>query len=355
MTSRSHYPHDSRSILNRSRELEVEFRRTKRTKGQTGELILRAERLLADTAESGMITPEREEREVLRSVGEYWASVLRVATEEIIFAPALVRFAGRPSRRNRLRQISRDELQDRIRREDLVTGVALEGVDLSGIIFGNARIIDSVLRECNLDGATFGYGSQLIYTNFTGSSLKRLRARGMKANGAIFTNALLEGADFGEADLSWALLTGAKFDRETNFSQSTFTSANLRDVKGDGSLFNGAIMPQVELQGATLTNCDFRSAFLIDGKLQQADLSGANLHGAFLQSADIYQTNFVGANLGEVNFERAKNVERALFDQTNWQDARFDSLVRAFLEGRVWDPIDISTQVDMILRDKRQE
>jgi hypothetical protein len=116
-------------------------------------------------------------------------------------------------------------------------------------------------------------GRDLSRVNFHGQPSLRFRGAG-----AVFHNAVLTSAAFGEADLRNADFTGAK----------------MQKFGARGS----------DLSGARLAGVDLSSARLAEVKLIGADLSGANLTGADVSGTDFTGCNLDGATLVDMLFDQ---------------------------------------------------
>ena len=89
-------------------------------------------------------------------------------------------------------------------------------------------------------------------------------------------NAIKEGANLSEADLSWVDLSGADLSG-TNLSWVNLSEANLSRVN-----LSGADLSRVNLSGADLSEANLSRVYLSETNLTGADLSGTNLSGAVL-------------------------------------------------------------------------
>ncbi len=318
------------TLLQRSRTLEQTLKKSRPT-----EANLTAMRAIMDAAsEAGAVAFSAYDRSILRSIMDYWASVLRIATDEIVLPKPLKRFAGTLAEPGALPRMERDEFIHMVQRGDLIQNVRVENADFSGLHFGKIKIINSRFVECTLDGATFDTESELIYTGFIVCKLRDVRASGIKATSSKFDRPHIQGAYFRGSDFSSALISGARMDKGTNFNDANLSSASLHDARADGASFRGATMTQIDLEGAVLTNCDFQRAHLIKGKLQHANFLGADLSYAYLHEADIQGAKFIGATLKNANFERVENIDQAEFD-SNWTEANFDSAARSYLDLKI--------------------
>ncbi|WP_327003416.1 pentapeptide repeat-containing protein [Dactylosporangium sp. NBC_01737] len=122
-------------------------------------------------------------------------------------------------------------------------------------------------------------------------------------------DAVLDGLDLGQADLSGVDAHGASF-RNTDLVQATFTGANLR-----GAHFDGADLTQADLD-----TVDARDASFADADLGQAELTGSDLRGADFTGASLTQTDLVKADL------RGARTVFAVAIQADASDAKVDVL-----------------------------
>ncbi|MFC5002428.1 pentapeptide repeat-containing protein [Dactylosporangium cerinum] len=122
-------------------------------------------------------------------------------------------------------------------------------------------------------------------------------------------DAVLDGLDLGQADLSRVDAHGASF-RNTDLIQATLTGANLR-----GARFDGADLSQAELD-----TVDARDASFADADLSQADLTGADLRGADFTGASLTQAELVKADLRGARTVLAEAI------QADAADAKVDIL-----------------------------
>ena len=121
-----------------------------------------------------------------------------------------------------------------------------------------------------------------------------LRARGRDLRGAIFDLAVLP-----KVDLEGANLQGASLFR-----------AQLRDASLDGAQLRGASLEGAQLQGAGLDRAQLQGASLDGAQLQGASLAGAQLQGARLwgsqlQGAWLGFSQLQGASLDDAHLEGA--------------------------------------------------
>jgi uncharacterized protein YjbI with pentapeptide repeats len=193
-------------------------------------------------------------------------------------------------------------------------GVDLTGANLRGTNLSNTRLDRATLIRADLSGANLSSASILrptIYTDLGENLADAPRFAGANLSG-IRVMANMSGADFHGADL-----TGANFTpREARPGQGTlstlarnllkscdFTKAIMR-----GANFDHAVMTFARLAGADLTDANLTETDLSKADLTGADLTGANLTGADLDGATL---------LGVKGLDTVKGLATALnFDKT---------------------------------------
>ena len=106
-------------------------------------------------------------------------------------------------------------------------------------------------------------------------------------------NNLLNGADLSEADF-----------RGSNLSGAYLFGSNLSGADLSGSKLSGAYLFGSNLSEANLREADLSDAELLGSDLIASDLSGANLIGSDLRGANFTGANLTGANLTGAKFEK---------------------------------------------------
>jgi uncharacterized protein YjbI with pentapeptide repeats len=149
------------------------------------------------------------------------------------------------------------------------------------------------------------------------------RARGRDLNGAIFDLAILPKVDFEGAHLQGAVLNDAELQgavlNDAQLQGASLNRAELHGVSLDGAELQAASLDGAHLQGASLDRAELRGASLVGAKLQGASLIGAKLQGASLDAAQLQGASLDGARL-----------EGAVLDDTQLQGA---SLFGTKLQG----------------------
>jgi uncharacterized protein YjbI with pentapeptide repeats len=247
------------------------------------------------------------------------------------------------------------------------TSISLRGRDLRF-----ARLDRSDLRRADLTGADLE-GASLVGTDLTEARLAcadlselilsedRLKARCVRANGAVLTRAKLIGARLSGIDLRGARLEEAQLTgAEMSYALATganFSSAQMERVEmGGGVQLQGANMLVASLQGANLFGALMQGADLSSASLQGAILTHAHLQGAVLRDADLEGADMQYASLQRADLSGAKVRAADLRGATIWQTGppMRDSLPLADLSGLVVRAIDpeeakmVRTSIDRI-------
>lgn len=160
-----------------------------------------------------------------------------------------------------------------------LTGADFSGADLAGADLSGADLSEATVSDARGAGANFK-GATLLKLRASGKTdLRQGKFGGVKAPESMWEGAMLDGADFSEAELPFAL----------------FESASLRKAR-----FNQADLRKAEFRKAVLAG-----ASLLRADLLQASLAGVDLDGADLSGANLYQVEFLGAKTKDTTFELA--------------------------------------------------
>jgi len=194
----------------------------------------------------------------------------------------------------------RDLRYARFDRSDLhqvdFTGADLSHASFYGADLRNAWFQCTEVNELRLRGNRDGAGCvAALNTNFTKADLTGAHMQGIDARGAKF-----EEANLAESDLVESILSGA------DFSQAGLEKATLTgEVEADGANFGLASLQGANLKGARLLGADFRSASMQAAILDYAAMQGALLQGADLEAASLYRAKLQGADLSRANIAAA--------------------------------------------------
>ena len=158
--------------------------------------------------------------------------------------------------------------------------------------------------------------------DLSGLDLGGVSFRGAIAAGALFRDARLAGADFTAADLTAADLTGA------DLTGAALDQADLTDAVVAGARFVACRIGGTNLRGLALAGADFSNTTCQYASFSRADLSGAVFHEARLDKPDFAEARAAGAD-----FSRAF-LTKAYFGGAVFTGAIFDDATLPNLRGR---------------------
>ena len=169
-----------------------------------------------------------------------------------------------------------------------LSGLNLQGLDLSRANFKGATLVDTQLQ-----------GSNLVGVNATGANFERANLSGAALSNSNFdkTNmrqADMTGSNLNDASFSRADLTGARINR-TEMYRVDLSGANLTMVQAQE-----AYLTRANLNDANLTRGDFSSANFAFAQVQRAQVGGASFQGANFHEIDLTGTNTSFANLRDI-------------------------------------------------------
>jgi uncharacterized protein YjbI with pentapeptide repeats len=190
-----------------------------------------------------------------------------------------------------------------------LTGWNFSRQNLTDANFGAARLTKSDFSGAVVKGASFGgtsgFTKERLYEtasyqakNLQGIGLSGLDLASWNFRGQDLSNAFLWWANFTNADLTDAIVNGARFGyaigftKEQLYSTASYRAKDLRGFSVGGDWFPSRL---------DLTDWDFRGQNLTDANLSDAilsnvDLTGANLTNANLISATLTNTDLTGAD-----------------------------------------------------------
>jgi uncharacterized protein YjbI with pentapeptide repeats len=242
--------------------------------------------------------------------------------------------------------------------EDELAAVDLDGVDLSGAVFRDAKLPQINLRKTNLSQVDFA-GARLRQAKFRGANLNQSLFTRAKADGADFTGAIgpagfirlvankavFKNSHFSKCDFSGADLSEADLDH-ADFSQSTISGAVLSAARMEGTnlcrsiahschfhrtrlshaKLSGADLSRSSLQGAQMDNCQMTAAMLDHATIKETRIVNTNLGGASLAHAHVSNTIFDRCLLGGTDFTKAV-MEDCIFQDCSFAATIFDKAI----------------------------
>jgi uncharacterized protein YjbI with pentapeptide repeats len=139
-----------------------------------------------------------------------------------------------------------------------------------------------------------------LWVRSGGKRGERADLSGVDLEGADLSDAQLSQADLFEARLDEAQMQGADL-RRANLQES-----RLRGVDLHGANLEGARMYGADLTKARMRNVQLREADLTRSRLEAARLSNANLEEGNLQDANLEGAHLASATLADANLSRAR-------------------------------------------------
>lgn len=196
------------------------------------------------------------------------------------------------------------------------TGADLSDANLDGTDLRNATLQCAELNALRLKNDRKKAECVVaIATNFARAELSGALMTGIDARGASFEQAILEdadiveallnGANFGQARLDKANLTGGIEAYGTNFAIASLQGANFNGARLFGADFRwasmqAAIFDYARLEGAQFEGADLEAASFYKARLESTDIGAANLTAADLRDAGIWMTKPPSASSAEL-------------------------------------------------------
>jgi uncharacterized protein YjbI with pentapeptide repeats len=203
-------------------------------------------------------------------------------------------------------------------------GLDLRGRDLRYADFQKARLINADLSDAIVQGSNFGEADLhgTVFTTKRMMSFASFESHEAQLQGCAFwlaqmpevelMNAHLEAADFAGATMDGADLMGAKvhvaWGRYAQLSGGNLASAELQGSDLMGIQLQGSNLTSAQLQATDLTFAQIQGAYLLGAQLQGADLRGAQLQGADLRGADLWNAHFEKTNLSYADLRSARMI-----------------------------------------------
>jgi uncharacterized protein YjbI with pentapeptide repeats len=202
-------------------------------------------------------------------------------------------------------------------------GAYLSEADLRGANLREARLHNAVLDRVQAGRAVF-VSSDARAINMLGADLHEADLSYGIFEGALLSNAKLLGASMYAIDL-----------RDAQLLRTDLSRADLRDAKLERAVLalanlQNADFSAAKLIGTNLSGAQFRGGIFLDTNFKNADLRGAMLTGAIVRDASFEGANFEGADLrGAIGLSAEQ-----LCSATRWRGALLDSDMFAATQAR---------------------
>jgi len=118
-----------------------------------------------------------------------------------------------------------------------------------------------------------------------------------------------------------SVMLSGRFLRMANFSNSTLYNVSMETVHAEGSLWNDAVMRNVNARYAEFFGADFIGVKALGINMFKADLSDVNLSYSELHEADFYEANLQGADFSHADLSGA-DISHAALSDANMSEAK---------------------------------
>ena len=232
------------------------------------------------------------------------------------------------------------DLRDRDFTGNNLTGASFEGAILTTANFSKATLTNAKFNGADIKAAKFN-GAQMQGADLSRTNVTEAQFRDANLDGAILTGAIIRASRRAHNTQKFrgATLTNITFSNGVNLSgvgfinadlsNSSLINANLEDAD-----FRNATLRRTDLSGATLDNADLGAADLRDMKadnkttFDKADLAKANLSEVVWSNANFEEADMSGANLNNAEFERGTfndvDFSNADLEDTDFSNADLD-------------------------------
>ncbi|WP_437492857.1 DUF2169 domain-containing protein [Sorangium sp. So ce1014] len=197
------------------------------------------------------------------------------------------------------------------------THALLEGAILEGASLEQACFKGAILREADLRRA---HGQ---FVCLPGADLTRARLGGARISRADFEGAVLEAADLTEAEITRSVFRDCRAARSfwaraclggSSFMGSSLEEANLIGIRADGSIWTGALLRRADFRLAHLRAAHFTEAIADEARFYGADLAEARFYRTSLLRAGFARANLSGAELNKARLDGARLPGANLYD-----------------------------------------
>ncbi len=205
---------------------------------------------------------------------------------------------------DKMRKLTREEVQAMHEKGMSLAGANISGVDLSGLDLSNADFttalcIGTIFKKCNLQNARFDQ---------------------TMAGKADFSEADLRGATVVKSLMGKARFCRARLER-CEISQSILKEADLTEACLRESRIYMSILKKAVMDKAILDNADIEMSVLSDANAPDTTFSGARLKKCLLKRTALDRTDFSGASFPSTLLHGAHG-EQVNFSHADWTKGR---------------------------------
>ncbi len=201
----------------------------------------------------------------------------------------------------------------------------LAGAKLAGLTLRGADFSGAVGERADFSGA------DLSGSNFRGAKLNFASFRGATLEGADFSEAGLFYSDFIEVNARGIRMNGADLTRIRAGKGSDFTGASMRRVKAPKAFFEKAILDRVDFLEADLTNARFCECPARGTNFDRCHLTHSNFQDALMNGSILTNANLLGSDFARADLTGARldgsNLYGAALRETILLNARWDNAV----------------------------
>ena len=198
-------------------------------------------------------------------------------------------------------------------------GVKFDGFDISlgslpEINFGNTDLSEAILTNADLSDM------DLSFTNLTGQDLSGHDIANTILTSANLTDVILPGGVLSGKNFEWTKFNGVDLSGEdlsySNFHYATFSNANMENTNLTEAAF-------VQVDFTKIKNKSLAGADLIDTSFAHSNLSGVDISGVVLLKTNFWKTNLSGVDFTGISEVSAKGV---LFPEANLSNSNFEGV-----------------------------
>lgn len=183
--------------------------------------------------------------------------------------------------------------------------INLQNANCKNAVFRDAELSD-VLLSGNEKNETCFEGSNFEHANFMDVGHK---IEFVNFTGAVFCGALLSTVKFFHCNFKGADFSDA-ICQSTNFQKCNIEDGNLERISAYSSKWNSVTIPRgciahANFAGATLVECDLRSAYVNDSTYTNGKLTNCHFEGTVFRRTDFTGAEITGCRLQFVDLQEA--------------------------------------------------